>query len=572
MTSEDDTAPEALEDARGHGLWKPPSPAQLQGLLQGFEIIELIGCGGMGAVFRARQISLDRMVAIKLLPHPQWDSNDDNAKRFRQEAQMMARITHPGIISVYDFGETRDGQLFFVMEYVRGVDVAQMIIQQGKLQALHALSIAAHVCDTLRYAHEHGIIHRDIKPSNVMVDMEGRVKVADFGLASLAAQDASQDDSTTLGTPDYVAPEALVIGHTVDHRADLYSLGVMLYEMLTGKVPGNPVVPPCSVVPGLDKRFDTVIKRALEADPNARYQNAAIFRKDLDQILSVPVATLVQTNSVPVRHMHPNRAPAPRARSKMSSSRMPAKSDTPWTLIIVIFIAMVAGAYFYVQSQAGTKQKTVTSQEETGSNSSGSKPEHIRTDPAGSNNKGGNNHATEFPKSPFDVRGSDDGGNASDRDIRNPRLKNLSKKLSEALEEKVTRPHKESSYALDKKFAAALDREYEKTKDTASKDELLKLSIERSRARSHTLEPPADYEKYVSGELKKLREIYWAERAKLDASRNSATGEVYEKHERALSTLHDGLINDGRIEQAAEVEAKLKEIKQMRSLIGGVVP
>ncbi len=205
--------------------WVPPSAEHLGKLLPQYEIEGLLGRGGMGAVYRARQKSLDRLVAIKILPPDIADEEMNFAERFKNEARTMAKMNHPAIVHVYDYGETSEGQLYIVMEYIDGTDVARMILSQGRLPSEHALAITAHVCDALQYAHKHGVIHRDIKPANILIDMEGAVKVADFGLAK--AMDAGQSGLTqtnmAVGTPDYVAPEALMSGINVDGRADFGS-------------------------------------------------------------------------------------------------------------------------------------------------------------------------------------------------------------------------------------------------------------------------------------------------------------------------------------------------------------
>lgn len=317
--------------------WTPPTPSQLQGLLPGYQVLELIARGGMGAVYRARQISLDRPVAVKILPSALWHEDEDYSERFRNEARVMARLSHPGMIAVHDFGSMPDGQLYFIMEYVQGTDVGQMLVKSGKLAPLHALAIAAHVCDALAYAHKHGVIHRDIKPGNIMVDLEGRVKVADFGLARVAAQEsASAQSTTTMGTPDYVAPEALVVGVMVDARADLYALGVTLYEMITGKVPGNVFVPLSKCVPGLDPRFDKIIQRALQRERTKRYQSAAELRADLDRIVNTPQEK-PRPSLVPVR---PAITPPPPVRPR--SSHGPA-----WSVVAAaVTVAIAAVALF----------------------------------------------------------------------------------------------------------------------------------------------------------------------------------------------------------------------------------
>jgi serine/threonine protein kinase len=190
-------------------------------------------------------------------------------------------------VDVYDFGETQTGLLYIVMEFIDGTDVSQMIISQGKLPEDYALSITAHVCDALNYAHRNGIIHRDIKPANILINMEGAVKVADFGLAK--ASDAGQSGLTktnmAMGTPDFVAPEALIPGVPLDGRADLYAIGVMLYQMLTGEIPRGIWSLPGTKL-GTDPRFDAIITKAMQTDREVRYQSAADLRQELDVILT----------------------------------------------------------------------------------------------------------------------------------------------------------------------------------------------------------------------------------------------------------------------------------------------
>ncbi|MCE9519255.1 MAG: protein kinase [Verrucomicrobia bacterium] len=275
----------------GSMRWTPPSPEHLQRMLPQYEVLAIVGHGGMGAVYQAKQISLDRLVAIKILPPEAADDEQQFIQRFKNEARTMAKMLHPAIVAVFDFGETSEGQLYFVMEYVDGTDVAQMIKDQGKLLPEHALAITAHVCDALRYAHEHGIIHRDIKPANILLNKEGAVKVADFGLAKmndLSLTVGLTQSGKTMGTPDFVAPEALTLGMVADHRADLYAIGVMLYQMLTGKIPRGAYKAPSQLVPGLDARFDAIVLRAMQEDREDRYQSAQEIRSALDVILTTP--------------------------------------------------------------------------------------------------------------------------------------------------------------------------------------------------------------------------------------------------------------------------------------------
>ena len=265
-------------------------------MLPQYEFISLLGRGGMGAVYKAVQVSLDRPVAIKVLPVDLVDDEESQfAERFKNEARTMARMNHPSIVDVFDFGETPTGLLYIVMEFIDGTDVSQMIISQGKLPEDYALSITAHVCDALAYAHKNGIIHRDIKPANILNNQEGTVKVADFGLAK--ASDAGQSGLTktnmAMGTPDFVAPEALIPGIPLDGRADLYAIGVMLYQMLTGEVPRGLWTLPGPRI-GTDPRFDAIISKAMQTDREVRYQTAAEIRQELDVIMTTPRAVLIQ--------------------------------------------------------------------------------------------------------------------------------------------------------------------------------------------------------------------------------------------------------------------------------------
>ncbi len=272
------------------GMWQPPALTEMQAWLPQYQFLELIGRGGMGAVYKAVQVSLDRPVAVKVLPAAMLGGEDSSyPERFKNEARMMARMNHPAIVNVYDFGETASGLLYFVMEFIDGTDVAQMIAAQGRLPEPYALSITAHVCAALHYAHSHGVIHRDIKPANILINIEGAVKVADFGLAKQddATQSSLTQTNMAMGTPDFVAPEALIPGIPLDGRADLYAVGVMLYQMLTGEIPRGIWTMP-GLKHGTDPRFDAIIAKAMQTDRETRYQSAAELRRDLDSILTTP--------------------------------------------------------------------------------------------------------------------------------------------------------------------------------------------------------------------------------------------------------------------------------------------
>ncbi|MEP6671733.1 MAG: bifunctional serine/threonine-protein kinase/formylglycine-generating enzyme family protein [Chthoniobacter sp.] len=267
--------------------WVPPTVEELQRGLPQFEILEMAGRGGMGAVYKGRQKSLDRLVAIKVLPADIHQRSGDFAERFKREAKAMARLSHPGIVAVHDAGETAGGMLYFVMDFIAGTDVQRMLAAQGRLAPENALAITAKVCEALAYAHAHGVIHRDIKPSNVMIDTEGQVKVADFGLAKFAwaEPETLTASDVTMGSPDFMAPEAIGAHAHVDHRADLYAVGVMLYQMFTGVVPRGRFDPPSQAVPGLDKRLDRIVDRALQSDRDKRYSTAIEMQTQIARIV-----------------------------------------------------------------------------------------------------------------------------------------------------------------------------------------------------------------------------------------------------------------------------------------------
>jgi tRNA A-37 threonylcarbamoyl transferase component Bud32 len=266
------------------GSSNAPAPADLAALFPQLEIQELIGQGGMGAVYRARQIKLDRQVAVKILP-AEWGRDPAFAERFAREARALARLSHAHIVAVHDFGET-GGLFYLVMEFVDGGNLRRLV-QSGRLQPQQALAIVAQVCEALQYAHEEGVVHRDIKPENILLDKRGQVKIADFGLAKLMRRSAAEFTLTgsrqVMGTVDYMAPEQRTAPQDVDHRADIYSLGVVLYEMLTGELPLGRFAPP-SAREAVPEGLDEVVYRALEQDPARRYQRISELKMDVESI------------------------------------------------------------------------------------------------------------------------------------------------------------------------------------------------------------------------------------------------------------------------------------------------
>ncbi len=251
-----------------------------------FEILEPLGQGGMGMVYKARQPQLDRVVALKVM-RADLSRDPAFAERFAREARALAKLNHPNIVSVFDFGQS-GGHCWILMEFVDGTNLRELL-RTKTLQPREALGIVPKVCDALQYAHDEGIVHRDIKPENILLDKKGRVKIADFGLAKLVGKDASDFSLTatgmTLGTPRYMAPEQFDKPQEVDHRADIYSLGVVLYEMLTGEVPMGRFAPPSATI-GVDVRLDEIVLRTLEKEPSRRYQHVSEVKTQVENVAS----------------------------------------------------------------------------------------------------------------------------------------------------------------------------------------------------------------------------------------------------------------------------------------------
>jgi predicted Ser/Thr protein kinase len=275
-------------DARKGVRFEPPSVAEVAKLFPQLEILGLLGAGGMGAVYKARQPVLDRMVALKVLPASGAEGVNFE-ERFNREARALARLSHPNIVAVHEFGKA-DSLHFFIMEFVDGANLRQLE-QAGRLAPREALQIIPQICDALQYAHDEGVVHRDIKPENVLIDRKGRVKIADFGLAKILGVDADSlrltAEGQVMGTPHYMAPEQVERPLSVDHRADIYSLGVVFYEMLTGDLPLGKFSPPSQKYQ-LDVRLDEVVLRALENDPARRYQQASEVKTRVETISGTP--------------------------------------------------------------------------------------------------------------------------------------------------------------------------------------------------------------------------------------------------------------------------------------------
>lgn len=263
-----------------------------------WEVLELIGRGGMGIVYKVRQPSLDRTVALKILS-PELGRDPAFAERFAREARTLGKLQHPNIVAVFEHGE-KDGFFYLLMEYVDGVNLRQAM-HAGRFSPEQALAIVPGICDALQAAHAQGIWHRDIKPENILLDKEGKVKIVDFGIARIVG-DPQRDFTLTrtgnaLGSFSYMAPEQHEKPHDVDHRADIYSLGVVIYEMLTGELPLGRFPAP-SQKAAMDTRIDEIVFKTLEKERELRQQSANEVKTDVHGMMTsaVPAAKAAQSS------------------------------------------------------------------------------------------------------------------------------------------------------------------------------------------------------------------------------------------------------------------------------------
>jgi hypothetical protein len=261
-----------------------------------YELRDLAGSGGMANVYLAHDEVLGRPVALKLLKD-HLAQNHEFVERFRYEARSAASLSHPHIVPVFTWGETRDGTCYIVMEYLPGGTLKRRIMSEGSLPARTAVAVALQICEALQAAHEYGIIHRDIKPHNILITDSGHVQVADFGIARAAETTTITDHGDIVGTAHYISPEQ-AMGEPVSPASDLYSLGVVLYEMLTGRVPfevenlsdlpaahaGGPPPHPGELNPNIPEGTDALVMRLLCRDPEDRYANANQLIKDLKRV------------------------------------------------------------------------------------------------------------------------------------------------------------------------------------------------------------------------------------------------------------------------------------------------
>jgi serine/threonine protein kinase len=325
-----------------------PAISELAPLFPGYDFEILIATGGMGAVYRAVQKSLERAVAIKILPQ-EFSKDAAFCAGFEAEAKAMARLNHPNLIGVYDFGEVK-GMLYIVMEYVPGKSLFHSA-HGTPIDPDEVIRIVTGICSGLAHAHENGIIHRDIKPSNILLDLNAQPKIGDFGLAR-PIERKIQEGEEIFGTPHYTAPEVVQAPHSVDSRADIFSVGVMLHELLTGRLPADDPRP-ASHICHCDPRFDSIVRKATNPIPAARYASASEIAADLHAI-AVSAGPKVLRTAVPAASPHlaprPGRAVRP----------VPATADSSSSTFIVLLVAAILVVGLILAIMSNREEKPVT--------------------------------------------------------------------------------------------------------------------------------------------------------------------------------------------------------------------
>jgi serine/threonine protein kinase len=369
-----------------------PEPDPVGKVLAGkYRIDSLLKHGGMGAVYRATHLMLHKPIAIKLIK-PELVTSEDTIRRFHREAQAASQLDHPNIVTIHDLGKAEDGTLYIAMELVTGTSLKELVKTEGALEPGRAIRIAAAIGSALTLAHRQQIIHRDLKPQNIMIcrDAEGheQPKLLDFGIAKTFESEGPALTSTglVLGTPHYMSPEQAK-GTAVDGRSDLYSLGIILYEMLVGKVPFEapsiPAIlvkhlnetpkPPTALRPGLDASLETIVLRCLEKEPAGRYQTAQELTRallDAERVVAtrrpatVPSTAAAQPSTV--QNASTNRATQPTVRLSEQPTRQavePARRSGGKTVaiavgVVVLFLLVVGGAGLWGISKLMTVERT----------------------------------------------------------------------------------------------------------------------------------------------------------------------------------------------------------------------
>lgn len=335
MTDDDGTksSPGSLTAQLRAAPFVPPTRDELSALLPEFEFMSLIGVGGMSVVYLVHRVADREALALKVMP-ALYEGQEEEAQRFVSEVETMSRLDHPHIVPVYEFGQTSAGHLYYLMEYVDGADLHR-VIGAGIVNPGNAHGVIRQLCDAVQYAHDQGVAHRDIKPANILITKDGRVKVTDFGVAKDLIELADGDDG--YGTPDYAAPERTIAGAAVDQRADVYSLGVVIHEMLTGETPRQAARRGGAKLPD---SFTGVMSKCLMVDPARRYQSA--------REVSAALALAIEEEEAARRAERKARPaavlkPVPLAKPvDLGRRRRPWLADIGWALACIAVASIIA--------------------------------------------------------------------------------------------------------------------------------------------------------------------------------------------------------------------------------------
>ncbi|MBE3588968.1 MAG: Stk1 family PASTA domain-containing Ser/Thr kinase [Thermoanaerobacteraceae bacterium] len=325
-----------------------------------YEILEQLGGGGMAIVYKGRDTFLNRLVTIKML-RPEFSSDQDFTRRFRREAQAVASLSHPHIVSIYDVGQ-EEGVQYLVMEYVDGEDLKTLIRREGALDVARAVQIALQVLEALEHAHENNIVHRDIKPHNILLTRSGRAKLTDFGIAREATAATVTQTDTIVGSVHYLSPEQ-ARGEVAGPKSDIYSLGVVLYEMLTGTVPfagDSPISvaikhiqeepePPSRRNPAIPPALEQVVLRALAKNPGQRFASAremAVHLEDIFRGDGEEATRFIPVDEMATRVIKPAGQSWKRGRGEVTPSRRRKLRPAGWAALAVLLLALLAGGGF----------------------------------------------------------------------------------------------------------------------------------------------------------------------------------------------------------------------------------
>ena len=331
-----------------------------------YKIESLLGKGGMGTVYLGKHLQMERKVAIKML-HPDLSSNESLRERFRNEASALAHLQNPYIVTLYDYYESEEG-LFLIMEYIKGMELADHINKvSGPIDEKNAIHYFTQILDGFKYAHKKKVVHRDIKPSNILITPDDEIKIMDFGIAKIVDSEKSLTKTgTQIGTVFYMSPEQ-VKGEKIDYRSDIYSLGVTLFQMITGQCPYNndttefqiynnivndPLPDPASIYPGVSEHLAQVIAKATQKNVEDRFQSCEEFKKALNDTAfktDLKVSAVTEPSKTQVKEPAKTEAPKTKIKEPSPSSTTPPKKKKNTAIIIAVILALVIGGGYYLK-------------------------------------------------------------------------------------------------------------------------------------------------------------------------------------------------------------------------------